>query len=47
MDPEEGLPETKRLVVPIFGILVAMVFAFLAFLPSQSSSAEQVGLKIL
>jgi len=41
MNPEEGQPKTKRLVVPIFCILVAMIFAFLAFLPSQSSNAEQ------
>lgn len=40
----EAEPETKRLVIPVFGVLVATFFAFLAFLPSQSPSAEQVGL---
>lgn len=34
----------NRLVIPIFGVLVATLFAFLAFLPSQSPTAEQVGL---
>lgn len=45
---EEGLRTRgpKRLVIPIFGVLTATIFAFLAFLPSQSPSAEQVGLHI-
>ncbi|KIM83249.1 hypothetical protein PILCRDRAFT_7206 [Piloderma croceum F 1598] len=38
---ESESPAAKPAVVPVFGILAATVFAFLAFLPSQSPSAEQ------
>ena len=43
---EENPSKNKRFVVPIFGVIVATLFAFLAFLPSQSPSAEQVCLEI-
>jgi amino acid transporter len=45
-DVEFESPAAKPAVVPVFGILAATVFAFLAFLPSQSPSAEQVSLKL-
>lgn len=49
----ESTPDTRtpapparetRLVVPIAGVVVAMIFAFLAYLPAQASNAQQVRL---
>jgi hypothetical protein len=45
-DGESEPPAAKPAVVPIFGIFAATIFAFLAFLPSQSPSAEQVSLNL-
>ncbi|KZP05943.1 hypothetical protein FIBSPDRAFT_1053819 [Athelia psychrophila] len=51
----ESTPDTRtpapparetRLVVPIAGVVVAMIFAFLAYLPAQASNAQQVFLYV-